>query len=748
MNADLGKGLDLRPGDTVQVEVRARRLSGNAELCLAFDLLDRTNGAWRNWSTVLDSKRIEPGGWRTVRLQARVPEFDARALFANPVLGQDGTHCREPGAWEVRSVRFLAPRAPGVSVESFPAHQPLDRSIYDRPDLAWSRRNFACHFLFLYDRSIWDPDKREWKLDEWLDETERRFSTPDSVILWHMYPRIGVDARNQLDFYRDMPGGLPGLRKLVDRLHQRGVRAFIVYSPWDVGTRREESSDAEAIAAMVKELDADGVFLDTMVDAPAGLAEALRRAKAGVVMAPEGSPSLPDLSICATSWAQWLALQPEPGVMRLKWVEPRHMRHQICRWDAGRRPQLETAWFNGSGMLVWENVFGSMNPWSDRDAALWKRGAPILREFAEELASERWTPGARTLDPNVFASTWEGDGLSLTLFVDRSPSPTPRSVLPAPKNGTAFDLWRGVELRAAGGRLELPTDPLGAVVVAKTAAARRRVENLLHTRRDLPLIGDLSSLAAVPAVLSVAPPAAATAKADPAGMTRIEGGEVRMRLRHPRRECGCYPDPGSPRERQPYFVSGEKAFEDVQHDYTVTLRPYLIDRRLVTNGDFERFLKATGYRPADRDNFLKHWGGPSCPEELRDLPVVYVDLGDARAYAAWLGKRLPSEPEWQLAAQGTDGRLWPGDAANPLGASPSGCLDMCGAVWQWTESLYDDGHTRFCIVRGGSAFDAKGSVWYVAGGPQPLDRHTKFILMSPGLDRCATVGFRCAADVP
>jgi hypothetical protein len=67
-------------------------------------------------------------------------------------------------------------------------------------------------------------------------------------------------------------------------------------------------------------------------------------------------------------------------------------------------------------------------------------------------------------------------------------------------------------------------------------------------------------------------------------------------------------------------------------------------------------------------------------------------------------------------------------------------------VWEWTESVRDDGHTRFAIIRGGSYFKAEGSHWYMQGGPKPCNHHAKFILMWPGLDRCATIGFRCVVD--
>ena len=146
-----------------------------------------------------------------------------------------------------------------------------------------------------------------------------------------------------------------------------------------------------------------------------------------------------------------------------------------------------------------------------------------------------------------------------------------------------------------------------------------------------------------------------------------------------------------------------------------------IDRHPVTNAQFKAFVDATGYAPRDALNFLRDWRNGAPQPGWENKPVTWVSLEDARAYAAWAGKRLPHGWEWQYAAQGTDGRLYPwGDAwrddaaqpvfrgralpppadvgMHPAGASPFGVQDLVGHVWQWTDEFHDE-HTRAAIVR-------------------------------------------------
>ena len=194
------------------------------------------------------------------------------------------------------------------------------------------------------------------------------------------------------------------------------------------------------------------------------------------------------------------------------------------------------------------------------------------------------------------------------------------------------------------------------------------------------------------------------------------------------------------------------------------LRNYYMDRYPVTNRDFRDFLLATGYSPPDTTNFLKHWKGGSYPDSLADHPVVWVSLDDARAYARWKGKRLPTEAEWQYAAQGTEGRTWPWGAdfdstrcnnacghttpvhLFPEGRSPFGVEDLTGNVWQMCDEEYSDGTFIFSMIRGGSWYLPTSSWWYIQGGPQPNNRTQMLLRTSPGFDRSATVGFRCVCD--
>ena len=209
---------------------------------------------------------------------------------------------------------------------------------------------------------------------------------------------------------------------------------------------------------------------------------------------------------------------------------------------------------------------------------------------------------------------------------------------------------------------------------------------------------------------------------------------------------------------------------------SVALDVFWIDEDEVTNTAFDQFVTATGYLTgAERTGYSEvsgiltpvqgaDWRHPQGPDSsvtgLGDNPVVQVNWFDAAAYCKWAGASLPSEAQWEKAARGSDGRLFPWGSSMPVGYllnaadinlpepwadsgqndgyrytapvgsypegnSPYGAEDMAGNVWEWTRSLYKDypyqandgreiqtapASTDKVVLRGGSWFSDYGSV--------------------------------------
>ncbi len=672
----------------------------------------------------------------------------------------------------------------------------LNLEIHSREGIEWYRSAYTEAFLFMYDMSFYDRESGRYRIDEVLDDGEREFGGYDIILLWQSYPRLGIDDRNQIDYYRDMPGGLEGLREVVDRAHARGVRVFVNYNPWDIGTRREPGAppytdargyrgrfpdtnapavaDAEALGAVIKEIGADGVFLDTMASDDPGFLAPMERANANIVFNPESVPPTEALSSIAGSWLQRNTVVP-PDLLTIRWLEPRFSFRAIDRNADEHSDIIQKAFFHGCGQVVWENIFGWWNPWNEEDRALLRRCVRLLRRFSSAFQDRDWQPYVATEVDGVYAHLWHSGDTILHTLINDTGGPVDGPLLRAPAAAPDgrpmrhYDLWNGTEIEpdplndAHLLSLSMASGAAGCIVSAPEGIDVDLRSGLEVLEKEGPDGIDRRRVGLADLTLRpVGQSRPVAAGEEPEGMCQVPAGPFIFGVRHNNRtamEGACY-------------GKMDQLWDKYHPREFIDLQEYWIDRTEVTNASYYAFLEQTRYLPRDLTNFLRHWHKPAGSEQepwtwkppagKERHPVIWVDLDDARAYANWAGKRLPLEEEWQKAAGFA---VWPwGDGFDPSlcnsgsydttpvdqfpgSARHVGCLDMAGNVWEWTESERDDGHTRYAIIRGGSYLKVEGSIWYNASGAQPNDCHEKILLMYPGLDRCGTVGFRCVKDV-
>ncbi len=220
-------------------------------------------------------------------------------------------------------------------------------------------------------------------------------------------------------------------------------------------------------------------------------------------------------------------------------------------------------------------------------------------------------------------------------------------------------------------------------------------------------------------------------------------------------------------------------YNDAFPDHNVRLDSYWIDIHEVTNRYYQKFVEATGHRPALDETCESDscWSGNlwnkdgTFPADVANQPVTQVSWNDAFAYCKWRGKRLPTEAEWEKAARGPLGNLfpWGNDAppgratfrrkwrgkttmtdvgSYPTGKSIYGLHDMAGNVWEWVADWYEQkaykSHPKWNpkgpatgelkVIRGGSWVNNKDTL--VSG----------FRRWSRPEVRFNDTGFRCAKD--
>lgn len=688
----------------------------------------------------------------------------------------------------------------------------FDESLYKRADLQWVRHAYLMTLLFAWDKDYRNTFGGARAFERFLDFRSAELGPYDVFVLWPTWPRLGVDQRNQFDLYRDLPGGLDGLLKQSTVMHQRGGKFFVSYNPWDESTRKEQH--LRGMTDLLRATNADGVVLDTWGNSSIEFQAAVDSVRPGIVLYSEGMAVPQDLPGIVTGRVHDALFMPPPLNMN-KYIRPDCAIFRVMQAAEGRlHREAAVCLFNGYGVEL--NVMRTGRPSSlNEDYRYIGRVVKILRDNSTAFLSQEWEPIIPSSIDSIWVNRWPTPLKTVYTVYSLRPEGYDGPLFPAPiDSGHHFvSLWHHRELRTMqsgktnavpvlvhgfsrswlGTRKEGNVDciaslrtlltvartgdsifvdaPHDSVRVVVSAGDPGYATNAIeftggsHTRSILSMFGpyegkivvqlydqnellDERILEVPPGTPYLLPGSAATDRSSttPRGMKEIPGGVFAYSV--------------SSREDPNPVIPAPDQKEPVRK----IMHRYFIDTYPVTNLEFLKFLASSGYRPKDSVNFLRHWRNRRPLREEEQEPVVWVSLEDARAYAQWAGKRLPTDVEWQYAAQGDDGRTYPwGNSfdstrcncgvgrptqvdAYPTGKSPFGVEDLIGNVWQLTDDVYDNGSYQFVMMRGGSYFDPTSSIWYVKGGPRPVTQHQMLLLVSPGLDRNATVGFRCVMD--
>jgi gamma-glutamyl hercynylcysteine S-oxide synthase len=282
----------------------------------------------------------------------------------------------------------------------------FDDARYRLPALQWAQSAFIQPQLMVQDRYFYDPVAHKYTVDRYLDDLDKRYGGIDAVLIWPTYPNMGIDDRNQHDMIRSMPGGVAGVRQMVEDFHKRGVRVLFPMMMWDQGTRQPGKPWPEEIAGLMKELTADGINGDTRDGVPLAFSLAADAVGHPLAFEPENGPADEALAWDVLTWGQY-KFQFVPTVDRYRWLEPKHQVNIQGRWNRDKTDGLQFAFFNGEGWESWENVWGIWNGVTPRDGEATRRMATIERAVAPFFASTGWEPFSPMHMYGVFASRWQ-----------------------------------------------------------------------------------------------------------------------------------------------------------------------------------------------------------------------------------------------------------------------------------------------------------------------------------------------------
>lgn len=284
----------------------------------------------------------------------------------------------------------------------------MDFSMYEKQDLQWYRKALYHNLAFAYSKEIFNYETGEFEVNRLLDDGEA-FGGYDILVLWFVYPRLGVDARKQWDFCSDIPGGIEGVNEICRQAHARGVRVMLPYNPWDAGADEALNDTLEYIAELVEKTAIDGVWFDTMDSVPPGCRERIESIRPGVICCLEVTPKVKETVESITgSWNQRFSM-PEGHILR--YLFPEHAAPMTSRWRVAEKKDvlIKRAIFNGTGFAVWQDVFGAWLPFDEKQKAELKKWKQILLSNFDTYFGKECMPLYPVLQDELYINAFYND---------------------------------------------------------------------------------------------------------------------------------------------------------------------------------------------------------------------------------------------------------------------------------------------------------------------------------------------------
>lgn len=706
----------------------------------------------------------------------------------------------------------------------------MDNSLFERNDLQWVRHSYVSTLLMNWNKLYYDYEGSKFHMNDFIKKGKKLYGGDDFIAIWPTWPTLGSDKRNQFDLFGDLPGGTKKIKEMANKFRSEGTRLFVCYNPWDESTRGE--NHFEGITKLIAATSADGVVLDTKGESSIELQLAADKVKPGVVMYSEGMAVPKDMPGIVSGRVH-NALYYPPLLNLNKLIKPEFAIFRVAEIFKERiQREFATSFFNGYGTEM--NIMAPGNPdWIDEQFTYLGKTSRILRENTENFVSTGFRPLLETSSENIWVNEWAMPQKTIYTIFSLLPEGYKDLLFEVnKKEGTHFvDLWHHKLLipqqknnklwieaetnsfhkKYLGTNNEGEVDCIAQLPTLITAIRRGDLLTVqtLTNKGEIRIWSGMPSYDKKPLVLPNGKHLLSFRKY----FGQFEGDFIIQLM-----DRGILLDetvvslpPGNARristdEKTKISVSNTMGMQSIPAgtihfkptngdefipypkediDSVFNIQAMFMDRFPVTNKQFFQFIQASAYVPTDTVNYLKHWSNKMIPDGKENFPVVYVSYEDVKAYAQWAGKRLPTEIEWQYAAQTQAGNEWPwkqnasvkrkeeiitqtltvstlegidstlcnlgnGELYQvgkyPKGANAYGLEDLTGCVWQLTNDLYQCGNYKYIMMKGGSFFKPSSSWWYVQGGPRELHYRQVLLRISQGFERNSTVGFRCVKD--